>query len=66
MVQVELKSEDQRVIEFKLEWLLHAGYNRRNANRIAKDLEIDWHMAVDILKHSNDQPLCMRILYADD
>jgi hypothetical protein len=62
LIERELVPENERVINFKLEWLTATGYNRKNAERIAKDPSIDWHFAVDLLRNCGDQRLCMRIL----
>lgn len=55
--------EEQKVIDFRLQWLLHAGYKVRNAEKIAKDLSIDWHFAVKLHDECEDEKLCMRILF---
>ena len=59
----ELSKEDQRVINFKLTWLLDAGYEIPNARKIANDSSIDWHFAVDLRKNCSDEDLCMDILF---
>lgn len=47
--QTEKVPERERVIVFKLQWLLHAGYSTDNAEYIASRDDIDWHLAVDVL-----------------
>lgn len=60
---VEIDEEDQRVINFRYEWLRAAGYSHKNAEKIADDKDIDWHFACDLLKQCKDEKLAMRVLY---
>jgi len=61
--ETELSPEATKVIEWKIEWLRHAGYTKRNSALIASSSEIDYHFACDLLKQSKDEALCMRILF---
>lgn len=56
-------TELDRVVSFRKTWLQSAGYNKRNARKIAGDLNTDWHFACDLRKKCHDEELCMRILY---
>lgn len=61
--EVEVSQELQRVIQHRYEWLLSAGWTRRNAQLVASDMEIDWHFAYNLRKQCEDEALCMRIIY---
>ena len=43
--------EADRVREFKMNWLLSAGFSLDNARKIAES-NIDWHFAVDAMTHA--------------
>jgi len=49
--QTELEeiTETDRVVGFKMQWLIHAGYSPDNAEMLARTEGVDWHLAVDIL-----------------
>lgn len=47
--QTEQIPEREKVVTFKLQWLIHAGYSIGNAEFIAERDDIDWHLAVDVL-----------------
>jgi len=47
--QTEQIPERDKVVTFKLQWLLSAGYSVKNAELIAERDDIDWHLAVDVL-----------------
>lgn len=55
-------TEMQRVIDFRLMWLLTV-YGRRNAEKIANDLTVDWHFAYDLRNKCTDESLCMRVIF---
>lgn len=42
-------TEADKVRNFRLQWLLHAGYSVQNAEDLASRTDIDWHLAVDVL-----------------
>lgn len=48
-------TEAQKVIDFKLVWLLQAGFSVSNAERIANRSDVDWHLAVDMLPRARDK-----------
>jgi hypothetical protein len=58
-------TEIDRVVNFRLQWLLHAGYKTRNAEKIANDLSVDWHFACDLRGKCSDERLCMKIIFGD-
>jgi len=60
--EVEIGLEDQRVIEWHLQWLRHGGYSKKNAKLIASS-KIDWRFANQLLKRCSDEKLAMRILF---
>lgn len=60
--EIELSEEATKVINFKLEWYLNVGYSVKNAERLANDPNIDWHLAVKLRKQCSDEKLCMKIL----
>jgi len=58
-----IDSELERVINFRLQWLLHAGYSNKNAILLAEaTTNVDWHFACELLKKCDDQKLAMKIL----
>jgi hypothetical protein len=61
--EIELSPEATKVIEWRKEWLRAAGYTKRNSSLIASSSTIDYRYACDMLKHSRDEELCMRILF---
>jgi hypothetical protein len=61
-VEIELGLEEQRVIEWRLQWLRHGGYSKKNAKLIAHS-RIDWRFATDLLNNCGDESLAMKILF---
>lgn len=55
--------EHMKVVNFRLEWLLHAGYKPGNADKIAHATRIDWHFACTLRENCDDEHLCMKILF---
>jgi hypothetical protein len=55
--------EQVKVVEFRYQWLVSAGYTKKNAEKIAQDVTIDWHTAYDLRQRCADERLCMRILF---
>ena len=45
-----------------MEFLIEAGYSPDNAELLALSRDIDWHKAVDIMKHCKDEDLAMKVL----
>lgn len=62
LTETEIDSEDERVIEWRLQWLRHGGYSKKNAKLIASS-KIDWRFANQLLKRCPDEKLAMRILF---
>lgn len=60
-----MSDDEIRVVNFRFEWLLAAGWNRNNANRIAEDLSVDWHFAHDLIKQCPDENLALRIIFGN-
>lgn len=60
--ETELSQESEKVIKWRKQWLKQAGYSRRNADLIASDTNIDLHFACDLIKKTEDEDLCMKIL----
>jgi len=58
----ELDLERQKEIDWRLAELLRAGYRTKIAERIAFDLDIDLHHAIDLIHKCPNQKLCLRIL----
>lgn len=58
----ELSDEAEKVIKWRRQWLRSAGYSRRNAELIATETKIDLHFACDLMKKTEDEDLCMKIL----
>lgn len=58
----ESVSERDHVVEWRYEWLRHAGWTTANAFMIAENLEIDWHLAHDMRKHCKDEELLLKVL----
>jgi hypothetical protein len=55
--------EHLKVVEFRYNWMLAAGYGQKNAEKIAKATNVDWHTAYDIRKKCADEQLCMKVLF---
>lgn len=55
-------TEQERVINFRLLWLMTV-YKRKNAEKLANDLSIDWHFAYDLRQKCTDEDLCMKVIY---
>jgi len=55
--------EHMKVVNFRLTWLLYAGYKPGNADKIAHATDIDWHFACDLRKKCSSECLCMKILF---
>jgi hypothetical protein len=54
--------ERQRVVSFRFDQLVFAGYDDRRAARLAENLAIDWHKAVDLLRAGCDPRTAEAIL----
>jgi hypothetical protein len=60
--EVVFESEHRRVVDWRLQELLRAGYGEGGARDIAEQVEIDLHRAVDLLKSGCPQETALRIL----
>lgn len=59
--ELELAPEAEKVILFKMEWLILAGFSPDNAELIASS-EADWHRACDLLRQGANEELVLRVL----
>ena len=61
-IEARSSGEDERVFEWRFEELTRAGYDMRDASRLAKRLDIDLHVAVQLLLAGCPQETALRIL----
>jgi hypothetical protein len=54
--------ERERVVSFRFDQLVFAGYDDRRAARLAENFAVDWHRAVDLLKAGCDPRTAEAIL----
>jgi hypothetical protein len=54
--------ERERVVSFRFDQLVFAGYDDRRAARLAENLAVDWHQAVDLLRAGCDPRTAEAIL----
>jgi hypothetical protein len=59
---IRLPDERERVVSFRFDQLVTAGYASGLARRLAEDLSVDWHRAVDLLKAGCDARTAAAIL----
>jgi hypothetical protein len=59
---VRLLDERERVVWFRFDQLVLAGYDAGLATRLAEELSVDWHKAVDVLKAGCDARTAEAIL----
>jgi hypothetical protein len=52
----------ERVVSFRFDQLVTAGYTRGLARRLAEDLSVDWHRAVDLIRAGCDARTAAAIL----
>jgi hypothetical protein len=57
------RSERDRVVEWRLNELLAAGYQREDALELALALEVDLHLAVQLPQRGCSHEIAVRILY---
>ena len=60
--EVRLSNEAQRVLQWRYNWLIAAGYSHDNANTIAIRADIDWHDAGDLLRACGNEEQALTIL----
>jgi hypothetical protein len=58
----EAEDERERVVSFRFDQLVFAGYDDRRAARLAGNLAVDWHKAVDLLSAGCDPRTAEAIL----
>jgi hypothetical protein len=56
------KTEDELVLEWRVEQLARAGYDDRAAGRLAALPHVDLHVAVDLLRNGCPADTALRIL----
>jgi hypothetical protein len=56
------ETEEREILNWRYEQLRHAGYERREARLLARDLEVDLHQAVDLLRRGCPNELALLIL----
>jgi hypothetical protein len=54
--------ERERVVSFRFDQLVFAGYDDRRAARLAENPAVDWHKAVDLLRAGCDPRTAEAIL----
>jgi hypothetical protein len=59
---IRVAEERERVVAFRFDQLVLAGYDERRATRLAEDPAVDWHRAVDLLRAGCDARLAEAIL----
>jgi len=59
---VEAPTEEEKIVEWRFSTLAEAGYDVRKAQRLAARLDIDLHVAVDLIKQGCDQETAVKIL----
>jgi hypothetical protein len=59
----EAEDERERVVWFRFDQLVFAGYDDRRAARLAGNLAVDWHKAVDLLRAGCDPRTAEAILW---
>jgi hypothetical protein len=56
------EAREEEVLSWRLEQLLRAGYERRDADRLARRTDIDLHQAVDLVGSGCPPKLAVSIL----
>ena len=56
------EAREEQVLSWRLEQLLQAGYERRDADRLARRTDIDLHQAVDLVCNGCPPKLAVSIL----
>jgi hypothetical protein len=59
-------SADLEVVEWRLERLLAAGFDRPLATALAADCRVDLHRIIELVERGCTPPLAARILAPDD
>ena len=61
-VIANLSPEALNVFNWRYDWLKSAGYSERNAVTLARNFQIDWRFANELLNKCGDQERAMDIL----
>jgi hypothetical protein len=59
---LRVPDERERVVSFRFDQLVTAGYAAGLATRLAEDLSVDWHRAVDLITAGCDARTAASIL----
>ena len=59
---IRVPDERERVVAFRFDQLVTAGYAAGLARRLAEDLSVDWHRAVDLIRAGCDARTAAAIL----
>jgi len=55
-------TEEEQIVMWRYDELERAGYEMRNAQRLARKLDVDLHKAAELLQKGCDQAVAMQIL----
>lgn len=53
--EFEVAPEREKVILFKMQWLINAGFSPDNAELLASADYVDWHAACDAIQLKSDE-----------
>lgn len=56
------RTEFGKILDWRMDQLLEAGYTPENGAKIARRLDVDLHSACELLKNGCEQDLAVRIL----
>jgi hypothetical protein len=61
-IEIVIEAEDERVVNWRIEELLRAGYDEFEALDLALERGVDLHRAVDLVRHGCPPKLAVQIL----
>ena len=61
-VEIQVETEAERIERWRAEELERAGYNARDAQKLAQRHDVDLHRAVDLIRHGCSPDLALAIL----
>ena len=61
-VEIVVDAEDERVLSWRAEELIRAGYDELDALELAFERDVDLHRAVDLVQHGCPPKTAVRIL----
>jgi hypothetical protein len=61
-IEIVVEAEDERVVNWRIEELLRAGYEEFDALDLALDRHVDLHRAVDLVRSGCPPKLAVQIL----